>query len=185
MDAILNRCDPAPMFALPFALSMRPGKVGGTETTMAAAARQFCQTFEKNRTYPRRRGLLFHRCTYTCHEAGTSKERRPGCDVQASTEGSQVRAVLIVAERAYIGDNNSNHRSNKYGVTTHKRQKSRCAVNDSQGTDIILVMVLPSEYLPWTKRPATEKGTDNLPTSNVDIAGIQRGHFIPGFQRIG
>lgn len=43
----------------------------------------------------------------------------------------------------------------------------------------------PSEYLPWAKRPATEKSADDLPTSDIDIAGIQCSHIIPGTQRIG
>ncbi len=47
---------------------------------------------------------------------------------------------------------------------------------------IVLVVVPPGEYLPWGKRPPTEKGANNLPTSNVDIAGIHRSHFIPSVQ---
>ena len=44
MYAISNRCGPAPTLALALILSMRPGKVGVTETIMAVAARQDCQT---------------------------------------------------------------------------------------------------------------------------------------------
>jgi hypothetical protein len=53
--------------------------------------------FQRYRMYPRRRGLLFHRRTYTCHEADTSKEHRPGYGVQASTEVSQDQAVLMIS----------------------------------------------------------------------------------------
>jgi hypothetical protein len=106
-----------------------------------------------------------------------------GC-VQTRESGSS-RTDDLEAIRTYTGDNNSCHWSYKNGVTTYKRQKSRCVVNGGEETNIVLVMAPPGEYLPWTKRPPTEKGADNLHTSNVDIAGIQRGHFIPSIQRIG
>jgi hypothetical protein len=46
------------------------------------------------------------------------------------------------------------------------------------------MMFPPGKYLPWTQRPASEKGAYDLPTSNVEIAGIQRGHVVPDTQRI-
>jgi hypothetical protein len=113
MYAISNRCGPAPTLALAFILSMRPGKVGGTETTIAAAARQFCEIFSEILKCQCRRGLLFHGCIYTCHEAYTSKERRPGCGAQASTEWNQVPSRINKPEvvgRAYISDDNSCYR---------------------------------------------------------------------------
>lgn len=85
-------------------------------------------------------------------------------------------------ERAYIGDNNSCHRSEKDGVTAHKIQKSWCTVKGGEETNIILGMAPPSEDFPWGERPASEKGADNLPTPNVDIAGIHCSQFIPGIQ---
>ena len=45
-------------------------------------------------------------------------------------------------------------------------------------------MISPGEYLPWTECPAPENGADNLSTSNIDIAGVQRSHVIPDTQRI-
>jgi hypothetical protein len=45
MYAMSNRCWPAPTLALALILSTRPGKAGGTETTIAAAARQFCELY--------------------------------------------------------------------------------------------------------------------------------------------
>jgi len=45
-------------------------------------------------------------------------------------------------------------------------------------------MFPPGEYLPWTQRPASEKGAYDLPTSNIEIAGIQRSHVVPDTQRI-
>jgi hypothetical protein len=43
----------------------------------------------------------------------------------------------------------------------------------------------PSENLPWTKRPASENGAYDLPTSNVKVAGVQRSDIVPDTQRIG
>lgn len=46
------------------------------------------------------------------------------------------------------------------------------------------MMFSPGKYLPWTQRPASDKGAYDLPTSNIEIAGIQGGHVVPDTQRI-
>ena len=63
-----------------FMLLMSPGKVSGTETVMAAAARQFSKRLKGQIHDPRSERYIY---TYTFHEADTSRERRHECGVQA------------------------------------------------------------------------------------------------------
>ena len=64
-----------------------PGKVSGTETIIATAARQFCENYEGGSVrFGSRKGLLLRMYTYTSRAAGTLTERRHMCGVQASTK---------------------------------------------------------------------------------------------------
>jgi hypothetical protein len=61
-------------------------------------------------------------------------ERPPGCGAQASTEGElgSNRTDYPREEGVYVGDYNSNNRSNKDGVAANERQKSRRATSGGE-----------------------------------------------------
>jgi len=79
---------PTPTCTFVFMLFMSPGIVGGTETIIAAAARQFCERHKGRNTRSTfgKQGLQYHMYTCTFHGADTSQERQHACGVRANTK---------------------------------------------------------------------------------------------------
>jgi len=106
--------------------------MGGTETIIAAAARQFCER-HKVRDAPStfgKKGLQLHMYICTFHEADTWRERRHVCGVQAKTRRQsrhQFRSSLITTS-TYVGDHDSGDRTEKDSVTAHESQEARRTV---------------------------------------------------------
>lgn len=79
---------PTPTWILVLILWMSPGKVNGTDTIIAVAARQFCGRLSRiSKATEYEEGLLLRMYTYTFHEADTLRERRHTCGVRANTKG--------------------------------------------------------------------------------------------------
>ena len=87
MYARSNRRAPTPTCIFVFMLLMSPGIMSGTETIIAAAARQFCE-WHNARDAPStfvKKDLQLHMYTCTFHEVGTLREHRHVCGVRANT----------------------------------------------------------------------------------------------------
>ena len=76
-----------------FMLLMSPGKVSGTETVMAAAARQFSKRLKGQIHDPRSERYIY---IYTFHEADTSRKRRHECGVQSNTKQRRRNWIRIL-----------------------------------------------------------------------------------------
>ena len=76
-----------------FMLLMSPGKVSGTETVMAAAARQFSKRLKGQIHDPRSERYIY---IYTFHEADTSRKRRHECGVQSNTKQRRRNTIRIL-----------------------------------------------------------------------------------------
>ena len=81
-----NRRVPTPTCIFVFMLLMGPGINGGTETIIAAAARQFCERHEGMQQFTLGKGLQFHMYTDTFHVVDTSREHQHECGAQANTK---------------------------------------------------------------------------------------------------
>ena len=132
--AISNKRVLRPICIFVFMLLMSPGIVGGTETIIAAAARQFSERHKGQDAYPR-----LERKTYDsiCIPVPSTRPIHCGnvdiCAMYKPILGHKLQSVSKFLDydeqlKTYVCYHDSGDRAEEDGVTTHKGQKARCTI---------------------------------------------------------